>query len=259
LFPTETVVEPPLQLSPAGTATPRPSPGPCPSSPPASDTPGPAPCPGLEGSPSGTAPVTVPDAGPGPSTPAPPTRFAQPVLVYQRRARTAPPPPSPPVAPSSPGSPPTTSGFSAGDADTAAAAPSCPCRDAGVPPTASSPTPTSCSPYGDATRGWDPAAPGSCGDARRLAGLSSTLFRPRGLVGPSLAPRDGRGVCGAPRQPDMGSSAPSTKAPTSSPASGSGHTSAGLMALSRGTKLAGFSGASLSALVSTMMRPSAQW
>jgi hypothetical protein len=32
-----------------------------------------------------------------------------------------------------------------------------------------------------------------------------------------------------------------------------------LMALSRGTRLVGFSGASLSGLVLTMMRPSVQW
>jgi len=101
--------------------------------------------------------------------------------------------------------------FPAGDTDTAAEAPSCPCRDAGVPPTGSSPTPASCSPYGDATRGWYTAAPGSFNDAQGLTGLPSTLFRPRGLDRHSLAPRDGRGVCGPPRQPDVGSSATSAR------------------------------------------------
>ena len=99
--------------------------------------------------------------------------------------------------------------FSAGNIDTAAEAigcPACPCCDAGVPPTAPSPTPASCASYGDATRGWYPAAPGSCGDAR---GLSGTLFRPRGLARPSLAPHNGRGVRGPTRQPDMGSGASS--------------------------------------------------
>ena len=89
----------------AGTATPCPSQGSCPSFPVAHDTPGPAPCPDLEGSPSGPPPVPAPDAGPGPSTPAPPTHFAQPVLIYQQRAQPAPLPLLPPVAPSSSGSP----------------------------------------------------------------------------------------------------------------------------------------------------------
>ena len=98
--------------------------------------------------------------------------------------------------------------LSASDTDTAAEAPSYPCRDAGVPPTASSPTPASCSPYGDAIRGWYPATSSSCGDAQGLVGLP-TLFCPRGLAVASLAPRDGRGVRGAPCQPDMGSGASS--------------------------------------------------
>jgi len=68
--------------------------------------------------------------------------------------------------------------FSTGDTDTATEAPSYPCRDTGVPPSASSPTPASCSPNGDATRGWYPAALGSCSDARGLTGLPGTLFRP---------------------------------------------------------------------------------
>jgi hypothetical protein len=76
LFPTDAVVAPPLQLSPAGTTAPCPSLGPCPSSSAASDTLGPAPCPGMEGSPFGTTPITAPAMGPGPSTLAPPTRFA---------------------------------------------------------------------------------------------------------------------------------------------------------------------------------------
>jgi len=84
--------------------------------------------------------------------------------------------------------------FPAGDTDPAAEAPSYPGRDVGVPPSAPSPTPVSCSPNGDATRGWYPAALGSCGDARGLAGLLGILFRPRGFAGPSLAPGDGRGV-----------------------------------------------------------------
>ena len=43
--------------------------------------------------------------------------------------------------------------FSTGDTDTTAEAPWYQCCDAGVPPVASSPTPASCSPYGDTTRG----------------------------------------------------------------------------------------------------------
>ena len=95
VFPTDPVVEPPLSVFPTGTAT----------SPVARDTSGPLPCPGPEGSPSGPAPAH--DTGPGlaPLTPAPPARFAQPVRVYQRRARLVLLPPSAPVAPSSPGSP----------------------------------------------------------------------------------------------------------------------------------------------------------
>jgi hypothetical protein len=73
VFPTDPVVEPPLTVFPAGTAT----------SPVARDTSGPLPCPGPEVPPSGPAPA--PDAGPG-SAPSPPVRFAQPVRVYQRRA-----------------------------------------------------------------------------------------------------------------------------------------------------------------------------
>ena len=110
--------------------------------------------------------------------------------------------------------------FSAGDAYTTCglfcaddtyttAAYGCPCHAAGVPPTTSAPTPTSRSPYGDTTRGWYPAAPGSRGDARRPTGLSCTLFRSRRLVGPSLAPHDGKGVRCTPCQLDMGSGAPS--------------------------------------------------
>ena len=96
--------------------------------------------------------------------------------------------------------------FSTGDTESAAEDPSYQGRDAGVPSSASLPTPASCSFDGDTTRGWYPTAPGSCGDARGLAGLPGALFRPRGFAGPSLAPRDGRGVRGPPRQLDLGSS-----------------------------------------------------
>ena len=105
VFPTDPVVDPPLQLFPAGTAMSYPSPGPCPNSPVTRDTPGPAPCHGLEGSPSRPAPAPEPRAGPGPLTLAPPAHFAQPVLICQRRARPAPLPPAPLVSPSSLGSP----------------------------------------------------------------------------------------------------------------------------------------------------------
>ena len=117
LFPTDTVVQPLLPLSPAGTASPCPSPGPCPRSPPTSDAPGPAPCPGPEASPSGAAPAPTSAAGPGTPPVAPPARFAQPVHVYRRRVPAAPLPPAspgspsplvtptPPVAPSPPATP----------------------------------------------------------------------------------------------------------------------------------------------------------
>ena len=211
MFPTNPVVQPPLPLFLAGTATPCPSLGLCPSPPVTRDTTGPVPGLGLVGSPLRPAPAH--DTSPGSATstpvPAPPARFAQPVLVYQRRAhgsgpgQATPPPPArfaQPVRVSVGTGGPIFAGvtyaiddvFSAGDTDTAAEAPSYPCRDASVPPSASSPTPASCSSDGDAARGWYPAAPGSCGDARGLAGLPGTLLRPRGLVGPSLAPRDGR-------------------------------------------------------------------
>ena len=76
MFPTDPVVEPPLPVFPAGTAT----------SPAARDTSGPLPCPGPEGSPSGSTPAHDAGLGSAPPTPAPPACFAQPVRVYQRRA-----------------------------------------------------------------------------------------------------------------------------------------------------------------------------
>ena len=89
MFPTNPVVEPPLPLFPAGTATLCPLSEPCPSPPVARDTTGPVPGLGLEGSPSGLAPAH--NTGLGSTTPtlAPPSRFAQSVLVYQRRAHAA--------------------------------------------------------------------------------------------------------------------------------------------------------------------------
>ena len=130
MFPTNLVVEPPLPVFPAGTAPPWPLTGLCPSSLVACHILGPVHYSGLAGSPSRLAPahVTGPrsatptpapptrfaqpvcvyqrrahHAGPGPATPAPPTRFAQLVRIYHRRTRLAPLPPSAPVAPSSPG------------------------------------------------------------------------------------------------------------------------------------------------------------
>jgi hypothetical protein len=49
VFPTDAVVEPPFQLSPAGTPAPDSSPEPCPSSPAASVSPDPAPYSTMEG------------------------------------------------------------------------------------------------------------------------------------------------------------------------------------------------------------------
>jgi len=83
MFPTDPVVEPPLALFHAGTATSCPSPGSCPSPPVAPDTMRPVPGPGLEGSPSGPAPAHDTSLGSATPTPAPPAHFAQPVLVYQ--------------------------------------------------------------------------------------------------------------------------------------------------------------------------------
>jgi len=106
-----------LSLYPAGTASPCPLTDPCHSSPPANDAPGPAPCTGPKASPSGAAPTPTPDTGLGTSASAPPTRFTQPVHVYQRRARPAlllqsplvasspPTTPTPPVASSPPATP----------------------------------------------------------------------------------------------------------------------------------------------------------
>jgi hypothetical protein len=68
--------------------------------------------------------------------------------------------------------------FSTGDTDTTAAIPTGPCRTAGLPPAASSPTHAACSPDGDTARGWHTATPGSCGIDWRRAGFPSTLFRP---------------------------------------------------------------------------------
>ena len=106
--------------------------------------------------------------------------------------------------------------FSAGDAYTThglfcaddtytTAAYGCPCHAAGVPPTTSAPTPTSRSPYGDTTRGWYPAAPGSRGLAATPVNRRSLLYPLPfvSLVRTTLAPRDGRRVRGAPCQPDM--------------------------------------------------------
>ena len=173
---TDPVVEPPLSMFPAGPATPCPSSGSCSSPPAARDTTGPVPGPGLEGSPPGSAtpPPTLParfaqpvrvyqrrahDAGPGPA------RFAQQVRVYQRRARLPSLPPSAPVAPSSSGSPLPPAGSSPPTTPTPPPRPPATRVATSVPPAASSPTPASCSPYCDVTRGWYPAAPGSCGDA----------------------------------------------------------------------------------------------
>ena len=69
-------------------------------------------------------------------------------------------------------------------------------RAAGVPPASTSPGSSSHSPQGD--EAGVPAA----GPHRRYlrdGDLSGTVFRPRGLVRSSLAPRDGRGVRGPPR------------------------------------------------------------
>jgi hypothetical protein len=84
------------------------------------------------------------------------------------------------------------------------------CRDAGVPPTAPSPRPAARPPDGDAARGWYPAAPSPGGHDRRLSGFSGTLLRPHRPAGPPLVSSDG-GVCGARRQPDVGSGAPSAR------------------------------------------------
>jgi len=120
--------------------------------------------------------------------------------------------------------------FPAGYTDTAAEAPSCPCCDAGVPPTASSLTPVSCSPYGDTTR----LVRCSPGLLRRCPG---TRRSPRYPL-PSARP-----CCTliAARWRSMRRSLPAKRgiwchvhrAPTSSPANGSGLTSAGLTALER--------------------------
>ena len=99
------VVQPPLPLYPAGTASPCPLTDPCHSSPPANDAPGPAPCTGPEASASGAAPAPTPNAGPRTSASTPPARFTQPVHVYQRRARPAPLLQSPPVVSSPPATP----------------------------------------------------------------------------------------------------------------------------------------------------------
>jgi hypothetical protein len=67
LFSTDTVVQPPLSWSPAGTALPSSLPRSCPRSPTASAAPGPAPCPGPGASSSGAAPAPSLDEGPGAS------------------------------------------------------------------------------------------------------------------------------------------------------------------------------------------------
>ena len=188
MFPTDPVVQPPLPVFPVGPAT----------SPVACDTLGPLPCPGPEGSPFG--PARVPHTGPGsdprsaPSTLAPPARrpagACPPATCSRSGSRVG-------VSNSGPTNtlrlvgarlPATclasaaafvsTSGplfaevtyttgdvFPACDTDPVAAAPSYLGRDAGVPRSAPSPTPTSCSPNGDTTRGCYLAAPGSCSDA----------------------------------------------------------------------------------------------
>jgi hypothetical protein len=86
-----------------------------------------------------------------------------------------------------------------------------PCRDAGVPPTAPSPRPTTRPPDGDAARGWYPAASSPGGHDRRLAGFSGTLLCSHRPAKPPLASGDGGGVRGARRQPDVGSGAPSAR------------------------------------------------
>jgi hypothetical protein len=102
LFPADTVVRPLFPWSPAGTASPRSLPGTCPSSPASAGpaSPGAAPT-SPDGVDSGTSlPDTAPGgpcrwpcsgAAPAPSpAPTPPSRFAAPVRVYQRRARPPP-------------------------------------------------------------------------------------------------------------------------------------------------------------------------
>ncbi|XP_002440449.2 basic proline-rich protein [Sorghum bicolor] len=107
--PADPVAQPPL-LFPAGSAPPRSSPALCPGSSPTGVARGSVPCTGPLATPLQVVPATTPDAGPGtpvsvPPAPCtqpvpvgPPARFAQPVRVYQRRARPVPPPPPPGVA-----------------------------------------------------------------------------------------------------------------------------------------------------------------
>jgi hypothetical protein len=112
IFPTDTVVQPLFSWSPAGTASPRSLPGTCPSSPASAGpaSPGAAPT-SPDGIDSGTS---LPDTAPGgpcwspcsgaalapAPAPAPPSQFAAPIRVYQRRAW-----PPPLVVPSPPGTP----------------------------------------------------------------------------------------------------------------------------------------------------------
>jgi hypothetical protein len=190
LFSTDALVEPPILPLSAG---------PC--SPPVGPTPGPVPCPG---------PVVSPYGGvASPRRPVSDRPRAErgwwDCTAYGAVGTN----PSSSLCPADAGLPaPTTV---AGVRPSTAAATCVTCRTAGVPPTAPSPQPVARPPDGDATCRWYPAAPSPGGHDRRLTGFSGTLLRLHRPAGPPLASGDGGGVCGARRQPDMGSGAPSAR------------------------------------------------
>jgi hypothetical protein len=213
LFPADMVVQPPFSWSPAGTASPRSLPGTCPGSPAGPDplSSGAAPTSPFGADPGTSSPDTAPggpcrSSSPG-AAPAPPSRFVAPVRVYQRRPR--PPPlavPSPPRTPTPPPQSP-------------------PARDA--PPVYHLPLlhrhPRHVhSMVTRHTAGTLPprALAASTGDAPCWIITGAARWK---RSTPRFSPTR------------RGSWCPGHRAPTSSPASGSGPTSVGLMALSSAT------------------------
>jgi hypothetical protein len=159
LLPTDVVVEPPILPLSAGTR-----------SPPVGPTTGPGPVVSpLRGAPSPIAPGPSGSGGTalpvGLSVPTPPARFARlPAPAAAAGVRTSTVATTAAVPTSDLSSSGTADGpVPARDTYTSVAAIRGTCRDAGVPPTTSSPQPVACPPDGDAARGWYPAAPSPSG------------------------------------------------------------------------------------------------